>query len=398
MWREMDGREIDIAILGGGLAGGLIALALAGRRPGLSLLLVERGERFGGNHVWSLFASDVAPEDAWLTEPLIAARWDSYRVHFPGHSRRLATPYQSITSERLDARLREALPADALVTGVEAASATADSVNLADGRTIRAGGVIDARGMGGLPHMAGGWQKFAGQMLRLEAPHGLDLPIVMDARVEQLDGYRFAYCLPFSETEVFVEDTYYSDGPELDLPALRARIAAYARAQGWRTAEISREEAGVLPVIASGDFEAFWREGGSVARAGARAALVHPLTSYSLPDAVRFASHIAQMDNLSGAALAKAGYDWAHRHWRKGRFYRMLARMLFSAAPPHERYRMLERFYRLPQGLIERFYAGRSTRLDAWRILAGRPPVPVCAAAASLAGGGRPLAPLGCRP
>ena len=34
-------READIAIIGGGLAGGLIALALAERRPELDVLLVE---------------------------------------------------------------------------------------------------------------------------------------------------------------------------------------------------------------------------------------------------------------------------------------------------------------------------------------------------------------------
>ena len=47
---------------------------------------------------------------------------------------------------------------------------------------------------------------------------------VMDATVEQIDGYRFVYVLPLSATEIFVEDTYYSDGPELDLDAVSARI------------------------------------------------------------------------------------------------------------------------------------------------------------------------------
>jgi lycopene beta-cyclase len=72
----------------------------------------------------------------------------------------------------------------------------------------------------------------------------------------------------------------------------------------------------------------------------------------------------------------------------------MLTKMLFGAAMPEQRYRMLERFYRLPQPLIERFYAGRSTPADTLRILAGRPPVPIGAALASLAGMGRPLAAL----
>ena len=73
----------------------------------------------------------------------------------------------------------------------------------------------------------------------------------------------------------------------------------------------------------------------------------------------------------------------------------MLTKMLFGAARPQQRYRLLERFYRLPEGLIERFYAGHSTIADKLRVLAGKPPVPIGAAAASLLGMGRPLSPLG---
>lgn len=394
----MDRQTIDIAILGGGLAGGLIALALAEHRPELSVMLVEQGGSLGGNHVWSFFGSDIAEIDLPLLQPMIARSWDGYDVHFEHHSRQLATPYRSITSERFDAHVRSALPESGILTGACVTSAGQTGFTLADGTRFQAGGVIDARGAASLPHMAGGWQKFAGQMLRLDSPHGLARPIVMDARVEQIDGYRFVYCLPFSDREVFVEDTYYTDTPALDLPALRGRIAEYAALQGWQIRDVAREETGVLPVIAKGDFGALWHHGHQtgqlVAKAGARAALIHPLTSYSLPVALRAARHIAKLPDLSGAALAKASYDLARQHWQQGGYYRMLTRMLFSAAAPEKRHRILERFYRLPESLIERFYAGRSTRRDAIRILAGKPPVPVSAAIASVMGRGHPLASL----
>ena len=386
----------DIAILGGGLAGGLIALALSARRPELRVTVFEQGDRCGGDHVWSFFASDIA-EGAHLLEPLIAARWDGYEVRFPKRARMLTTPYRSVTSERLDAALRAALPAERLITGATVTQVAPEAVTLADGRTFTAGAVIDARGAAGLPYMAGGWQKFCGQMLRLAAPHRLASPIVMDATVVQHDGYRFVYALPFSPTDVFVEDTYYADGPALDLPVLRQRIADYTAAQGWTISAVDYEETGVLPVIAAGDFDAFWNTMGAsgIGRAGTRAALVHPLTSYSLPIAWRFALHLSSLDKLDATVIGQTCHAWAREHWRRGRFYRMLTRMLYGAAVPDRRYKVLERFYGLSEPLIERFYAGRSTKADALRILAGKPPVPLGAAVASLAGRGRPLAPLG---
>jgi lycopene beta-cyclase len=55
----------------------------------------------------------------------------------------------------------------------------------------------------------------------------------------------------------------------------------------------------------------------------------------------------------------------------------MLNRMLFRGAEGRDRYKILERFYRLKPGLIERFYAGNSTNSDKARILIGKPPIPI---------------------
>lgn len=389
----------DLAILGGGLAGGLIALALSARRPELSIMLFEQHETLGGDHIWSFFDSDIPTDAKAIIEPLIAASWNGYDVRFPAASRHLESTYNSITSAKLDATLHKTLPADRIITQAKVMRARQGQVSLADGRTFTANAIIDTRGNQGLPHMSGGWQKFVGLHLKLSAPHGLTHPIVMDATVEQLDGYRFLYALPFSDTEIFVEDTYYSDTADLDVVTLRARALTYAKQSGWQVESISYQETGVLPVIADGDFETFWHATDTTetpsARAGTRAALCHPLTSYSLPTCTQFALDLTSLDNLSNEWLEKFCYDWAAKHWREGRFYRMLSTMLFGAADGPERWRMLARFYTLSEPLIERFYSGRSTPLDMARILAGKPPVRITAALASLTGNGRPLADLG---
>jgi lycopene beta-cyclase len=375
----------DVAIAGGGLAGGLIALALAARRPDLSVIVVEETATLGGNHIWSFFDSDVDPRNRWLIDPLVAHSWQGYHVLFPKRRRRLAQAYASVHSERLDAAVRAALPAERVRTGRRILGVGPTALVLEDGTRIEAGGVVDARGAADLSLLDLGWQKFVGQVVRLDAPHRLMRPVVMDATVEQIDGYRFVYLLPMSADTLLIEDTYYSDGPALDRGAIGGRIAAYAVHRGWTIEAVLREESGVLPVALGGDFEAYWRSGGNrVAKAGVRAGLFHPTTGYSLPDAIRTAILIAGLPDLTAPALHDALHGHARAAWASRGFYRLLDKMLFRAAQPMERIRVFERFYGLDAGLIARFYAARSTMFDRMRILAGKPPVPVGRAIAAI--------------
>ncbi|TXC72380.1 lycopene beta-cyclase CrtY [Sphingomonas ginsenosidivorax] len=381
----------DVAIVGGGLAGGLVALALKGKHPALDVRLIDTDSVVGGNHIWSFFGSDVAHAHRWIVEPLVAHAWEGYDIAFPHHARTIDERYYSIRSEKLDAAVRRALPSEALLLGRKVLGVSATAVVLADGDRIEAKGVIDARGPGDLSTLSLGWQKFVGRELALSAPHGAPQPRVMDATVEQIDGYRFVYCLPFTDDRMFVEDTYYSDTPDLDVAALTARIDAYAAARGWAVDAEGRIESGVLPVVWGGDFDAYWRSSGvTIAKVGMRAGLFHPTTGYSLPDAVRTAALLADRRDFSGSALYQVTHGLARKTWAQRGFYRMLDTMLFRAAEPMERYRILERFYTLSPRLIGRFYAGNSTLIDKARILTGKPPVPISRAIRAIAGSMKP--------
>ena len=376
--------DCDLAIVGGGLAGGLIALALRRKRPDLDLRLIEASSQIGGDHVWSFFERDVAKEDRWLAAPLVSYGWRGYEVAFPAHARSLSTSYYSIESERFDRVVRASLAPGQLIAQ-KALGVGTTAVVLANGDRIEAKGIIDARGPGDMSSLDLGWQKFVGRELLLSEPHEVTRPTIMDATVEQIDGYRFVYSLPFTATRMFVEDTYYSDTPAIDHDSLVDRIHDYALGRGWVTEAVSREETGALPVAIGGDFDAFWRAGGvRVPKAGLRAGLFHPTTGYSLPDAVRLAARIAAASDLSTPALYDLTYGMASGAWADRAFYRTLDAMLFRAAEPEERYRILERFYRLGPGLIGRFYAGRSSVMDKARILTGKPPVPVGRAIAAI--------------
>lgn len=390
----------DIAIVGGGLAGGLIALALRRLRPELSVMMIEQGEVLGGNHRWSWFASDLAaPDSAALMAAFRTTEWQGYDVRFPAYQRQLESQYRSLASPDFDACLRRKLSQESIYTNCAVASLDANGVTLASGARISARTVIDCRGAASSEHFRGGWQVFMGRHIRTRMPHGVTRPTIMDAAVNQHDAFRFVYTLPLGANDLFIEDTYYADRPTLDHSALSRRIDAYTQARGWGVAgsddfEIVGHEAGVLPVITGGSFGAYQAQQRTegVVMAGARGGFVHPLTSYTLPFAVETALAIAADADLPGAQMAALIERRARRHWSGTKYYRMLGSMLFGAAEPELRYRIFEHFYRLNEDLVERFYAARSTFPDKTRILVGKPPVPVSKAIAALITPGRPLA------
>lgn len=379
----------DVILAGGGLANVLIALRLKALQPDIRTLIVERGPVLGGNHTWSFHDTDVSDhERAWL-QPLITTHWNAQDVHFPGHRRHLETGYNSIASERLHDVALGALGPAAVLFGADIRDLTGQSVTLGDGRTLTAGAVIDGRGPVLDAPLALGYQKFVGLEVECTVPHGIRHPVIMDATVEQFDGYRFMYLLPFTPTRLLLEDTFYADGPLNDVERLRGTIRAYAEAKGIRINRVIREEIGVLPITLAGDIDKYWaRMGPDIPRSGLRALLFHPTTGYSLGLAARVADMVANMRDLQPRAIAARIERFSRVVWADQRMFRLLNRMLFLAATPPERRGVLQRFYTLSEPLIQRFYAGRLTSADCARILSGKPPVPVTRAATAFSESG----------
>ncbi|MEO7827541.1 MAG: lycopene cyclase family protein, partial [Allosphingosinicella sp.] len=149
-----------LIIAGGGLSGCLAALALAERRPDVDFLIVEGGERFGGNHVWSFFDADVAGPERRLIEPLIGHRWSDHEVRFPQRRRTLGFGYNSVRSADLDMRMRSTLAPGRYRLGSRIAQVGPDHVTLASGERLAGAVVVDARGAEPLPKLDLAWQKF----------------------------------------------------------------------------------------------------------------------------------------------------------------------------------------------------------------------------------------------
>ena len=360
-------------IIGAGLAGSLAALALRAERPDWPVTLVDSAPGPSDRHTWSFHHPDLTPVWHARLAPGLRASWPGQEVRFPDHARVLAAGYASLDGPGL-ARLVAASGATVLWART-AAEARADGATLDDGTRLTAHCTLDARGLRPGRHLVTGYQKFVGVEYEMDAPHGVARPVIMDATVPQLDGYRFVYLLPFSPTRLLIEDTRYSDGAGLTEADLVAAIADYAAARGWTGREVRRER-GVLPIALAHDAKSFWAAQDGAVPIGLRAGLFHPVTGYSLPVAVQVADRIAAADPAT-ASVRDAVRDLALRKAHEDRFLRLLNRMLFRGCAPDQRRRVLSRFYRLPEGLIERFYAGRLTALDKLRIVTGKPPIPI---------------------
>jgi len=359
--------SFDVIVVGGGLQGGLVAAALHARRPGCRLALIERGASLGGNHTWSFHDSDLPAQSRDWGGPLIAHSWSDQEVRFPNLSRVLATGYHTVSSERLDRRVRElfaAHPDWRLVMAADARIRDDGRVEVAGHGTLSARLVIDARGPGRCA-VGAGYQKFVGLEVRLARPSPATRPIIMDATVAQHDGYRFMYVLPFSSDHVLLEDTYFSDHPELDGARLRERVLAYARERGYAIAEVIREEAGVLP-----EPDPMPRPG--LVALGYRGGFYHPATGYSFPIAARLAELVASSpDHALPGSLARA----ARAHAGQRRFAHLLNWLAFVSIRPEARWQVYERVYRrLDEATLGRFYALVLSARDQAAFLLGRPP------------------------
>lgn len=345
--------------------------------------MLEREHCIPRHRTWSFHQTDVG-ENLSLISDLITCTWPGYEVRLRGLNRSFLSPYFCIRPETLQHALQKTLK-ETLVFSAPVADLDHTSVRLGDGSMMFADCVLDARN---LPRQGAqvAYQKFLGLHLKLTHPHGLRLPILMDACTPQIDGYRFFYTLPLGPNELLVEDTRYSSNPVLDVDLFTTEIESYATRAGWIIENRQEREQGVLPIPLDNNYFAE----ANLAKLGVGGGFFHPVTGYSLPWAVEVADRLSNLKYIDRLSILNE-----LRHIRKERESRIrfscrLNRMMFMAARPEERFRIFQHFYSLPEHTIQRFYADKINLSDRFRILMGKPPVKVSAALQALSGQGVP--------
>jgi lycopene beta-cyclase len=211
--------DVDVAIVGGGLAGTLAALALVQAAGGCRRIAVidHSPDPLAGRY-WAYFSRNAIEPAAEI------AAWQCVRIR--SHTADQLLPlqhyqYRRISGNLLAARLRDVAAAtDGRLTSVTDRvtglfpSADTVRVRLANG-SLRASWVLDSAF--GLPVMPGGpWLSFHG--VRIAVPAALQDPVLMDFTLRQADGIRFGYVLPEGPDTLFAEATSFrSSGPDSGL-------------------------------------------------------------------------------------------------------------------------------------------------------------------------------------
>ncbi len=351
--------SFDWVLVGAGLFNLLLALRLKEARQ--SFIVLERRKLPELNKTWSFHLSDLSESQWQWLKPFVRHTWTKQEVWFSTFRRTLEQPYCSLRAQEFVPDVWQRIGIESILGACEVSEVEATRVvtNLGEffGRRV-----IDTRGWQRPEASGSGFQKFMGWDVRFSVPHGVSAPVIMDAQVRQKDGYRFVYLLPWSSTELLIEDTRYSLDSHLHEDRLREDLQHYIQWRWPQSAHIKeREETGCLPIPLS-------RRARLDYEFGVRGGFFHPTTSYSLPWALRVGELLVEtpLTDESHRRLAKLAPD---------SFYFLLNRLLFLAALPEERWKIFAKFYRLPEDVIQRFYGGRSTILDKARIFSGRPPV-----------------------
>lgn len=433
---------LQIALVGAGLHNLLLAhlLSHSNRTPGAStrplhLVFFDEQKAIDTQKFISCHESDVPSPWRDLLLPLWLRSWPAYRVRFPaptmankqGAAQDVAScaqlPFQDVALgyHTLDLERLAAAPRTDSAQGVSVEWRLGTRV--CPGELAGFDVVVDSRSDRNQPGPAG-VQQFLGQVLRLGKPHGVELPVVMDAAVAQIQGFCFVYLLPLDDTSLLVEATRLLVEPQ-PWNLFEEALVDYCRAQGWdlSTSVCERSERGLIPIPWVG--AKTWRQAGLtqadlgptrdgpvVFPVGAAHGFFHPTTGYSLPMALR--SCLALQEAILGHrdvapdGLAAAPHQppplvhetprmvrapWAttttgpKRHVRLTPYLSFVAdhstfwsaallfnRFLLWGFSGSEAWNAFRYFYALPPWFIKRFYAGTLRGRDRLILLTRRPP------------------------
>lgn len=378
---------VDVAIVGGGLAGLSLACHLLSQGFAGRLLVLEGRKSYVHDRFWCSWSAPDHPFRECVT-----ATWRQWRVGHGGAERIQASdgqPYQCIPSgllyaeaaRRIKAAANAELRLDCQVVAVDDHGDHAE-VSLADGTRVRAAMAFDSRLPS--PHPRGAaapdvpevdWvQDFLGWRVRTERPVFDPQTVTLMQFASRRDDVRFVYVLPFSATEALVEATAFAPGAVAEADhatALRAHMGDLSRGGDYVVVD---QERGCVPM--STRRAPTVRPGARVVPIGTAAGMVKASTGYSFEAVQRWSAAVAS-ELVAGRALS----HHPARSFRSSCMDRMF--LAFMRRHPERMPSLFLRlFERVPAEAMVRFLSDRASLRDVTNVVMAMPVLPMLVEAA----------------
>ena len=292
----------DVLVAGAGPAGLAVAAACATR--GLRVALVAPHLR-PWHQTYCLWADELDAATTALLGPAggpdLGHRYPATVVRTGAGQRDLGRGYARLHNDVVHGLLLDQLATGGGVTVTGAVTSVLEDggrqhVTLADGTTLTAGLVVDARGGGPGSAQQRAWgERVTGDVGHLVPPGSalfMDWVTLRDPAVPQPPV--FLYGMALDDGSTLLEATSLAARPPVPLPHLRDRLHRLMAEAGLRTAEDPEKVA--IPL------DAAVRRGVGVP-VGAAAGLVHPATGYSVATSLQIGGAVADAV-LAGADAA----------------------------------------------------------------------------------------------
>ena len=370
--RENPSLDVDLLILGGGLAGLSLAAALVRNGYQGRARVLEPRTEYSDDRSWAFWTRDTQ-----VQRECIEQRWSQWQIGAAGEAAYTRAAqgwrYCYVRSESVYCEARRQIEESshiALSLGRTAGGVYTDGNALrveTDQGPIFAAQVVDTRPPSAQRRAeATLFQVFAGRELAADHdcfdPHSAEL--MTDLRCD-LDGLVFSYVLPLTRRHALVEVTRFATRALLQ-SALQSDLDLLIAKRGWGTAWALRQEYAVLPM----GLPAAAKLPTGAVRAGVGAGALRAASGYGF-------LRIRNWAELCAASLTQGGKALGHppepklRRWMDALFLQVLRR---------EPDRAPELFLKLARGVsgatFVRFMSDCANLSDYARVIAALPPAP----------------------
>ena len=333
-----------IAIVGGGLWGSLLALRLQQTKPDLEFVLYENEESLadGVSHV--VLQNEFSPEGFRWLSPFLEGKWSTHQVKFHESEKVIDSGVSLLTPKKLSKVVKDKLKGKIRpITDVETILKECSFI-------------IDTRNNFYYPTQ--GFQKITELEIKLES-YSSHLPVLCDGTISQWDGFRYLQTFPKGNGTVLVREIRHSadakimgeDYEEDILSSLNRSDAKVLKRSTWLYRIPSSS---LIP----------WSEGRILRTAG----INHDFTGSSVADAVRLIDKMVSTSFRRGE-LNEVVYNYRAERESRRKFFRIMSRFAMNASNPRAGITVMERLYKMPKSVRDKFFLGELDFMDFMRTL-----------------------------